>query len=400
MGIGNHRSIAIAGAGVAGLALAIRLRQSGHGVTVFEARDHAGLAEGVFLTLAPNGMNALRLIGADGEVAEAGIATTAIEILDERGRRLALMDQSDHAEAFGAHSVTIRRGTLADILIRHAEEAGVTLHFGSRIVGVTDAPTGVSVETAGGTWMGFDLLAACDGLRSTVRRIAFPDYPEPHFTGLIGTGGFVEVPELAPTDGTMRMTFGREAFFGYIKAPGEPVYWFDSYPQDPSAPAPADPRAYAALLRRLHRDDPRENREILAGVEGIDRDYPIFDMPALPVWHRGNVVLVGDAAHAVGPHAGQGASIAIEDAIVLAACIEAEAANGTAFARNERLRRGRVTEVVKQTARNGAQKRANSRLALMIRNLVLPFVLPLGIRAARRFYAYRIDLDPLGAPAG
>jgi 2-polyprenyl-6-methoxyphenol hydroxylase-like FAD-dependent oxidoreductase len=394
-----QKSVGIAGGGIGGLALAILLRKAGHPVTVFEARNREELAEGVFLTLAPNGMNALRLIGADGEVAENGIATTAIEILDERGRRLALMDQLDHAEVYGAESVTIRRGTLAEILVRKAEDAGVSLRFGQRIGAVIDSADGVEVETVEGGRAHFDMLAACDGLRSSVRELVFPEYPKPHFTGLNGAGGFVDVPELAPTHGTMRMTFGREAFFGYIKAPGQPAFWFNSYPADSIAPDDASPEAYARSLRHLHRDDPRENREILARLTQIDRDYPIFDMPPLPVWHSGNVVLVGDSAHAVGPHAGQGASMAIEDAMVLAACLAAETSSTAAFSRYEKLRRGRVAEIVKQTSRNASQKSARGRLGLFIRNLILPFVIPLGIKTARRFYAYRVDRDPLAMPA-
>src|SRR5215813_7532466 len=87
----QRESVAIVGAGVAGLVLAARLAQQGRAVTVFEARGEQALAtEGVFLTLAPNGMNGLRSIDLARAVAAAGIATRAIEILDERGRRLAI----------------------------------------------------------------------------------------------------------------------------------------------------------------------------------------------------------------------------------------------------------------------------------------------------------------------
>src|SRR5262249_18997018 len=80
----RSRSVAITGAGVAGLVLAARLARQGRAVTVFEARSEAGLStEGVFLTLAPNGMNGLRSIGLEAVVAAKGIATRAIEILDE-----------------------------------------------------------------------------------------------------------------------------------------------------------------------------------------------------------------------------------------------------------------------------------------------------------------------------
>jgi 2-polyprenyl-6-methoxyphenol hydroxylase-like FAD-dependent oxidoreductase len=387
-----------------GLTLATRLAELGCTVTVLEARSEEAIeSEGVFLTLAPNGMNGLRVVEVDREVAACGIDTTGIEIGDERGRVLARIDQSDHHAVFGAESVTIRRGLLARLLLERARRAGVTVLLGQRVESVIERVGGVGVVLEPGTHdtkeLRFDVLAACDGLRSRVREVVFPEYPKPRYTGLVGTGGIVDVPSVTPTDGTMRMTFGRMAFFGYIKAEGQPVYWFNSYPADRPQAAFSKPEEYAAFLRELHREDPENNRRILAAVSRIERDYPIYDVPELPAWHRGRVVLLGDAAHAIGPHAGQGASMAIEDAIVLAACLDAENAPGAAFERFEVLRRARVREIVRITARNASQKRANGRLALMLRNWILPVVIPLGIKATRRSYAYHVARDPLAQPA-
>jgi 2-polyprenyl-6-methoxyphenol hydroxylase-like FAD-dependent oxidoreductase len=130
-------------------------------------------------------------------------------------------------------------------------------------------------------------------------------------------------------------------------------------------------------------------------VGAIDRSYPIYDMPVLPSWHKGRVVLLGDAAHAVGPHAGQGASMAIEDAIVLAACLETEHDCESAFRRYEALRRDRIAHVVKLTAQNSSQKRASGWLRLLIRDFVLPLLIPIGIRKGRQLFEYRVDSDPL-----
>src|SRR6266403_5679415 len=95
----NHRAseIAICGVGVAGLTLAARLAQMGRKPILFEARSEtATTSEGVFLTLAPNGMNGLRTIGCDEEVKASGIATTGIEIRNAKAKRLAFAAQSDH----------------------------------------------------------------------------------------------------------------------------------------------------------------------------------------------------------------------------------------------------------------------------------------------------------------
>jgi 2-polyprenyl-6-methoxyphenol hydroxylase-like FAD-dependent oxidoreductase len=109
-------------------------------------------------------------------------------------------------------------------------------------------------------------------------------------------------------------------------------------------------------------------------------------------------VLIGDAAHAGGPHAGQSASMAIEDALVLATSLDAEQSHEAAFRRFEKLRRERIDQVVKLTARNSSQKRTGGRLGLLIRDLILPFLIPRGIKMGRELLRYRADLTPLEQP--
>jgi 2-polyprenyl-6-methoxyphenol hydroxylase-like FAD-dependent oxidoreductase len=195
----------------------------------------------------------------------------------------------------------------------------------------------------------------------------------------------------------MHMTFGKRAFFGYLKAPNQPVYWFDTYPAPESEAGPIrDAEAYAAKIADLHRDDPLDNARVLAAVKSIDRHYPIYDMPELPSWSNGRVLLMGDAAHAVAPHSGQGASMAIEDGLVLAACLAADPAS--AFGRFESLRRDRVQTAIKIGRMSGSQKHAQSWLALRLRDLILPLVMPMAIKAQERLFGFRADLTSLTPP--
>jgi 2-polyprenyl-6-methoxyphenol hydroxylase-like FAD-dependent oxidoreductase len=193
----------------------------------------------------------------------------------------------------------------------------------------------------------------------------------------------------------MRMTFGKTAFFGYLIDEERRAYWFTTYPADAPTTGVMDGEALAEQIRRMHVSDPEPNRAILNAVRTIDRCYPIFDMPELPAWSGDRVVLLGDAAHAVGPHAGQGASMAIEDALVLAACMQSETTAQDAFKRYEHLRRPRVAEVVRLTARNGSQKSATGRWSLLLRDLLLPIFIPLAIRTGRKLLSYRVDERPL-----
>jgi 2-polyprenyl-6-methoxyphenol hydroxylase-like FAD-dependent oxidoreductase len=218
------------------------------------------------------------------------------------------------------------------------------------------------------------------------------------FNGLIGSGGIVDVPNVAPTGGLMKMTFGRRAFFGYIKAAGGPVYWFDSYPSATETTRVEDPVAFARFLQSLHRDDPLDNRAIIAAEHSVRRAYPDYDIPSLSQWHTDRIVLMGDAAHAVTPHSGQGASMALEDALVLAACIEAEASPTVAFRRFEALRRARVEAAVALGRHGGQQKKAQSWLSLRLRDLILPLLVPLGQKAQEKLFAFRADRSPMSPP--
>lgn len=392
--------IAIIGAGVAGLTLAIRLRQAGYMVRVFEARSEEAGSEGAFLTLAPNGINALKALGLAERVAARGIPTLGIEILNASGKRLALIDERKLQHETGAASITLPRSALLDELLMAAKAAGAEICFGHDLTDLEREGTCVVLRFANGVAARAAWVAGCDGVWSKTRRLAFPDAPPPTYTGLTGTGGFIDLPAVAPTDGFMRMVFGEHAFFGYIKAEHGPVFWFDSFPlAEDDAMARPDPRALAAFARRLHAGDPEPVGEIAANITHVPRAYPIYDMAHLPRWHDGQVVLAGDAAHAVSPHAGQGASMAIEDVVVLAACVTHHPTRPAAFAAYQELRRERAEHVVKISRQRGTQKQAKGRFALLLRDLILPWVIPFGARTAHSVMRYRADHAPLVKPA-
>src|SRR3954468_23937661 len=126
---GRVPPFAVIGAGVAGLTLAIRLRQGGHAVRVFEARSRAELAEGAFLTLAPNGINALRAAGIADRISALGMPTLGFEIINGAGRLLAHIDERDAQRAAGATSITLKRSALLYALLDEAEAVGVDVHF-------------------------------------------------------------------------------------------------------------------------------------------------------------------------------------------------------------------------------------------------------------------------------
>ena len=158
------------------------------------------------------------------------------------------------------------------------------------------------------------------------------------------------------------MIFGKRAFFGYCVRPSGETYWFANLTrrdeltrQELSA---ISPQTWKEQLLELFADDSGPATEILQATGDELAAYPIYDMPTVPTWYRGRIVLLGDAAHAASPSSGQGASLAIEDAVVLAKCLRDLPDTRHAFTAYERLRRGRVEKVVKYSARISRSKSA------------------------------------------
>lgn len=396
----NTLPVAIIGAGVAGLALAVLLRRQGRAVSLFEARPREALKEGAFLTLAPNGINALRALGLAERMSAIGIPTLGFEIMNAAGRQLVCLDERAAMRQAGAESVTLRRSDLLSTLLEEATALGADIHFGHALVEIATGPDGARLRFGNGAEAKAAWVAGCDGVWSRTRRLCFPDSPDPVYTGLTGVGSVIDLPDVRPTQGLMRMVFGDKAFFGYIKAVGGPVFWFDSFPLDEAAAlARPDPVRLAATVRDLHAGDPEEVRRIVAAVEEIPRGYPVFDMRHLPRWHDGLTVLLGDAAHAVSPHAGQGASMAIEDAVVLTACLDATPLPSQAFAAFQSLRQRRVEHIVRTSRRIGQQKQVSGPVGLFLRDLIMPFFVRFGSRTTRAMTFYRADLNPLERPS-
>jgi 2-polyprenyl-6-methoxyphenol hydroxylase-like FAD-dependent oxidoreductase len=119
--------------------------------------------------------------------------------------------------------------------------------------------------------------------------------------------------------------------------------------------------------------------------------FPLNDILSMPRWHTGRVCLIGDAAHATTPSAGQGASLALEDAMVLAQCLRDIDDPERAFTAFERARRRRVEEIVRQSRRNGNGRTVSGPVREWFRDRMLPFLLRLGERAQERQYAYRVN---------
>jgi 2-polyprenyl-6-methoxyphenol hydroxylase-like FAD-dependent oxidoreductase len=195
----------------------------------------------------------------------------------------------------------------------------------------------------------------------------------------------------------MHMIFGRRGFFGYAVRPDGNTYWFSNVGQkaEPSREL-ATTRDHRAQLLVTHDGDPPEVLRILQAASGDIGAWPDYDLSPLPAWHRGRVCLLGDAAHALGPHVGQGASLALEDAFVMAQCMCEFPDALQAFATFERVRRPRVEPILKQSRRTRRQKAPGGWLGRKIRDAILPMFLKSSARAAIELYRYDVAAQSLG----
>jgi FAD-dependent urate hydroxylase len=301
-------------------------------------------------------------------------------------------------------STTFTRARLYRALTDATTAAGVRIAYGKRLTGCTDDGERVTATFADGSTAEADVLVGADGIRSTVRSLLDPGAPRPRYSGLVGLGGWTRNHGLPSTKGAMHLAYGKRAFFGYRIGDDGEAGWFANVRRAEMLTAaqareiPAE--QWLRQLRDLFAGDPLPGLRLLDGMGPgeLITVGGLQDMPPVPVWHRGRVVLTGDAAHAMTPSSGQGASLSIESAVELARCLR-DLPIEQAFTTYEELRRPRVEKVAARSARVNNDK-APGPVGRVLRDLMFPLAMRTFYNPEKMFgWLHRHTID-WAAPAG
>ena len=370
----------VAGGGVAGSAAAITLRRIGADVTVYEAYDDPAGPVGSYVSLAVNGLRALDVLGCLTRVQAAGFPVARHRLRSGSGKLLGDVARGRRPED-PLHSVTLMRADLVTALRAEALESGARILTGQRL----DAASDPRAADA-------DLIVGADGIWSPTRRALDPAAPEPSYAGLYsvsGTSG--SVPAGLPRDG-FNWIFARHGVFIFLPVPDGTVWWTA---QVAAPEPPPDPAAIGvAELTALFGAEAQATAVLrsAAAVRTVNLGHVLKPLTRR---HGDRIVLIGDATHP--PGAGQGASIAMEDAVVLARHL-AVAGTGAipgALAAFDRERQPRAGKLAKMETSNRDAKTAGP-IATRMREMIMPHTF-------NRFYekatGWLYDFDPGTLPA-
>ncbi|QSB17152.1 FAD-dependent monooxygenase [Natronosporangium hydrolyticum] len=389
----------IIGGGVAGPTSAIALQKAGVEAVVYEAYDRGADGIGANLVLAVNGYRALLELGV--KHLEDGFDVPRYRYHIGSGKALAQVNNGNPlADGTVGHAIT--RSDLYRRLRDEAISRGVQIEFGKRLVNAELTNDGVVAHFADGSKAEGDLLIGADGLHSTVRRLIDPTELELRYGGLVTTSGYTSGVEVPGEPGTEFMYLGKRAFFCYIHDPAGVVWWYaaPTWPEEPTADelSALTPQQWREQLLDLFAADDSPAKTIIQAAEEITPPRPIQDIPHVPRWHNGRMVIIGDACHAVSPSGGQGVSMAIEDALVLGKCLRDIKSIEEALNTYERLRRDRVEKVV-EFGRDASRSIAvNGQARRVFRDIFLPLVFnqkgaEKDLEKMSWLYDYRVDWD-------
>jgi len=352
----TNRNVLVVGGGIAGMALAIRMRDLNWGVDLVEM-DPEWRVYGAGISITAPTYRAFRRLGVVDELNERGFGSTkGVRICTPSGQVIVEQRIEPIEPGLPTHG-GIMRPVLHSILSARTRASGAAVRLGVTLKTWVDAGNSVQATTSDGATRDYDLVVAADGAFSAVRQQLFRASPSPRYTGQY----------------CWRVVADRPADI-------EQCHFYMAGPVTAGVMPVSATQMYMFLLQ-AERDKVRSDeatqwlrlRELMAPFtgtlarirDGLNQDSPIIVRPLEAIllprpWHRGRVILIGDAAHATTPHLASGAGIAVEDALVLCDELERTPAIADALLRFEERRWERCRMVVENSVRIGAMEQTHA----------------------------------------
>jgi salicylate hydroxylase len=307
--------IAIVGAGIGGLIAALALRARGLNVTVFE-RALSPREAGAGISIQPNAARLLKRIGLHDRLENIGTRTVGLSLRTSRGEPVPTPPASADNPSYQVHRVEL-------LEMLNDAQAESAVRFGHHCTGVRETDAGVRLSFANGTTADADIVVGADGIHSVVQRaIGLTTYPTSE--GIMAYRGLIPSERLSWAKDLrgLKMWMGSGRSFLCFPVPKERLVNMVAFvpsnlDSEESWSAPGDLKALAAEYIGWHA-------HVLEAIGALDETFRwgIYDRAPLPYWSTGRTTLLGDAAHPMVPHFGQGAGQAIEDGFALAILLE------------------------------------------------------------------------------
>lgn len=366
-------SVLVVGAGIGGLTAAISLSRHGARVDVIE-KKRKNLVYGVGLSQPGNALRSLKSIGLLDQCYAVGLGADHTQWLRSDGTLIAQTPSVRLADPDRPAYNNIGRPALQRILLDELKRFGVEPRLGITSVGIKTAGAGAEVRFSNGEERRYDLVLGVDGIRSQTRTMLFSDRYDPTYTG---HGVWrIAMPRPAGVDCNM-IFFGTGKKAGLIPLTGDTMYFWVVV-NNPSIER-IPPEQMVDLARDAFSGFGGVARDVANTISNSERIvYSPIEEVVMPLpWAVGRVLLIGDAAHASGPHIGQGAAMAMEDAVLAGEMFHDPDTIDSALKAFQQRRYPRTKFIQDETHMMGVRGQMTGRLKCFVRNrFILPRVLP------------------------
>ncbi|RDW69546.1 hypothetical protein BP6252_08566 [Coleophoma cylindrospora] len=374
------KKVIIVGGGMAGLIAALQLtRQNGFACTVYELRD-APTTLGGAIGIPCNGLRLLHRLGIYDALLARGAQTPRVEMHSSRGASLGFMDVASwNQEHTGFGYLRIKRVDLLEILLDAVEKAQIPIRYSKKLIGIKEDAAQVTATFADGTSDTADLLVGCDGIHSAVRTLHVDPGLQPTYSGLSTMYSILDLSKRGPsfprfsTPHATRTPKGIFIIFP-CKPNGEEIFWFytqevqiseehntrDGWEEERKHVVDSFKDHALDLLSDVRGDWGAQLKQVVGATDNVNF-YPLFKLPFGGTWSKGRTVIIGDAAHAMPPHASQGVAMAAEDVFVLSRKLQEQSLSlAEIFQQYDQVRRPRVEYFHKLAVKNGDVRKQQS----------------------------------------